>query len=163
MQTLQITQEAAQKAHEAAKTSGKELLENLFGKKVFQKDIKERIHNITDVINELGDKDSEVIAYRQLLVFNLPDHIYAYQELIMIVKVYNEGKTPDYNDSNQTKYEPRFKLSSSGVGFSYCDYVFWSTFSGVGSRLSFLNYDNMKDATSKFLGVYERLHSNKLN
>ena len=39
-ETLEITRQAAIKAHDEASTKGKTLLENLFGKRVFQKDIK---------------------------------------------------------------------------------------------------------------------------
>ena len=54
-ETLEITRQAAIKAHDEASTKGKTLLENLFGKRVFQKDIKERIKTFDDVIRELGD------------------------------------------------------------------------------------------------------------
>ena len=50
-ETLEITKEAAIKAHDEASTKGKTLLENLFGKRVFQKDIKERIKTFDDVLD----------------------------------------------------------------------------------------------------------------
>ena len=52
-ETLEITRQAAIKAHDEASTEGKTLLENLFGKRVFQKDIKERIKTFDDVIQYL--------------------------------------------------------------------------------------------------------------
>ena len=53
-ETLEITRQAATKAHDEASTKGKTLLENLFGKRVFQKDIKERIKTFDDVIRFYG-------------------------------------------------------------------------------------------------------------
>jgi hypothetical protein len=156
MQTLEITKEAALKAHNDASSKGKVLLENLFGKETFLKDVKDRINSIDDAIKELGDNDPDVIEYRELVKNGAADHIIAYSELIIIVKAYNGYEEPNYNNSSQFKCYPIFKLSSSGVGFSYSDYDFWYTYSSVGSRLDFLNYDNMKDAVNKFLPVYKR-------
>lgn len=156
MKTLEITQEAALKAHSDAGKNGKTLLENLFGKKVFLKDIKDILNSIDDVIEYLGYDDPDVLDYLELQKLDIADHILAYQTLVIIVKAYNEKKEPDYNNSNQRKYEPNFKLSSSVVGFSYDGCDGWASDSTVGSRLAFLNYDNMKDAVSKFLPVYKR-------
>ena len=50
-ETLEITKEAAIKAHDEASTKGKTLLENLFGKRVFQKDIKQRVTCLEDVVS----------------------------------------------------------------------------------------------------------------
>lgn len=156
MKTVQITEDAVLKAHNEASNKGKTLLENLFSSSVFKKDIKERLQGFDDALNELGDDDPDVLDYVKLQKAGVSDHILAGQELAILVKAYNEKKVPDYNDQNQRKYEPYFKISSSGVGFSFNGYVSWFTDSIVGSRLAFLNYDNMKDAVKKFLPVYKR-------
>ena len=61
METLQISKANALKAHEDANSKGKSLLENLFGKKVFQIDVKDRIKNFDDVLkeNEISREDFE--------------------------------------------------------------------------------------------------------
>lgn len=121
------------------------------------KDIKEMIQNFSDVLKYHGidedDFNEEVESMEE-------DEI-AYKQLKLIVSAYNEKETPDYDNSNQVKYEPRFKLSSSGSGFSSDGCANWLSYSYVGSRLCFLNYENLKDATSKFLTVYQTFYSNK--
>lgn len=123
------------------------------------KDIKERINEFKDVLDYLGEDDEDVKVYDGLLEADMPPHIVDYAAVILITKAYNEKQVPDYNDSNQVKYEPRFKLSSSGVGFSYYDNVGWGAGSLVGSRLVFLNFDNMKDAVKKFLPIYKNVQN----
>lgn len=157
MKTVQITEDAVLKAHSEGTKKQKSLLENLFSGSVFNKDIKGIIQDLNSVIDYLGKNDTDVLDYFQLKKMNIADQIIAYQELVLIVKAYNETKIPDYTDSSQAKYHPRFKLSSSsGVGFSFNGYDSWVTLSLVGSRLDFLNYDNMKDAVAKFLPFYQR-------
>ena len=53
METLQISKANALKAHEDANSKGKSLLENLFGKKVFQIDVKDRIKNFQIALQEV--------------------------------------------------------------------------------------------------------------
>lgn len=159
MKKLEITKEAALKAHEEASPKGKLLLENLLGQKVFIKDIKERIQNFSDILSYHGKTPSEFLTECK----DLSDDEIAYKQIKLIVSAYNQNEVPDYDNSNQVKYEPRFKLSSSGVGFSCLDCVTWGTCSLVGSRLVFLNYDNMIDAVNKFLPIYEKFQTNNSN
>lgn len=72
---------------------------------------------------------------------------------------------PDYENKNQLKYEPWFKIgSSSGAGFSYRGYDLWVTASHVGARLVYQDYETMRYITDhpefgelyKTLMVYNR-------
>lgn len=48
----------------------------------------------------------------------------------------NAGFNPDWTNYGQYKYQNYYKLgSSSGVGFSYNVFGYWSTYSFVGPRL----------------------------
>jgi hypothetical protein len=71
-------------------------------------------------------------------------------------KIANGGKkwNADYDDGNW-KYEPRFFCGSSGFRFDDCGA--WLSFSDVGSRLSFFDYDTMKHVVTrpKFLKLYK--------
>ena len=62
-------------------------------------------------------------------------HIVAYKKICHIVKTINNGWTPDWSNDNQHKYNPYFKVSPSGSGFSdlHCDFDCAGTL--VGSRL----------------------------
>lgn len=58
-------------------------------------------------------------------------------KLYIIFKAINNGWTPDWNNWDQYKYYPWFKVLSSGSGFdfSYSGYYYDVTFTTVGSRL----------------------------
>ena len=74
-----------------------------------------------DKENTLYDTDSE--------------NILALKKLHHITKVINNGWTPDWSNEDQYKYNPYFKVSPSGSGFSVsnCDCHYTLTY--VGSRL----------------------------
>lgn len=77
-----------------------------------------------------------------------------------IIRVFNKGQKPDFNNHGQLKYYPWWYMRSVAAGgpsFScfgyYCDY----SYSDVGARLVFLDYDAMKWATSQpeFVEIYK--------
>jgi len=147
METLQIDKANALKAHEEASIKGKSLLENLFGKKVFLKDVKDRIKNFDDVLAENGISREDFETSCKGLE---PDEI-AYRMAKLVCLAFNEGWLPDWTNSNQYKYFPWFNMgSSSGVGFSYHGYDAWDTLSSVGSRLCFKSSDLAKHAGKLF-------------
>jgi hypothetical protein len=153
-ETLEIKKEAAIKAHENAKPRGKKLLENLLGKKTFLKNVTERIKTFEDVLSELQDSDPDVIEYRKLQQANVADYIIANQEAILISKVINESWTPNWDNSNEYKYFPWFKMGSSG--FRSDDYGLWPSCSSVGSRLCFKTSELARYAGEQFTDVYEK-------
>lgn len=156
METLQITKEAAILAHEEASSKGKTLLENLFGKKTFLKNIKDRVKSIEDAIAELGEDDVEVIELRKLQDSGITSHILKQQIVVVITKALNEGWTPDWSNSNETKYFPWFRMgSSSGSGFSFNGYGGWATSSTVGSRLCFKSRELAEYAGKQFTEIYK--------
>ena len=153
-ETLEITRQAAIKAHDEASTKGKTLLENLFGKRVFQKDIKERIKTFDDVIRELGDDPEEF--KNAISIMEEPDEI-AYVKLKLIAKALNEGWTPDWSNGEWDKWYPWFKMddSSSAGRFSFCGADALSSYSVVGSRLCFKSKDLATYAGTQFLDIYK--------
>ncbi|XKX06291.1 hypothetical protein R8G61_02935 [Tenacibaculum maritimum] len=150
METLQIKKDDAIKAHGKAKKSGKELLENLFGKKTFLKEVTERIKTIEDVLEDNNITQSDI----DLMFANTPEHL-KYQYIAeLLCKSLNEGWTPDWEDGNYNKYFPWFKMSSSG--FRYDDYDGWNADSAVGSRLCFKSSKLAKYAGEQFTDVYRK-------
>jgi len=112
METLQIDKANALKAHEDANIKGKILLENLFGKNIFLKDIKDRIKNFDDVLNENGiTKEDFENSCKGLEL----DEI-AYRKAKLVCLAFNEGWKPNWNNSKEYKYSPWFKMDG---GFSY--------------------------------------------
>jgi hypothetical protein len=154
METLEIKKAAALAAHENATNKGKKLLEDLLGKKVFVKNIREQLQNFEDVLEYHGiDKYHFADSCKGLS----PD-VKGYIKEKLIVSAYNEGKLPDFTDGTY-KYYPIFKMGSpSGVGFSFSRCDLWLTHSGVGALLVFCGPNakvNMLDAVEKFLDVYK--------
>ena len=152
METLQIKKDAAIKAHEDAKKSGKKLLENLFGKSTFQRNVMERIKSFDDVLEELGIDPEEFEDGTEFL----PDDEKAYRQLKLIVEALNEKWKPDWSDSSQYKYIPWFSMGgSSGSGFAH-GYVDWHSNSDVGSRLCFKSRELAEFAGKQFTDIYKR-------
>ena len=155
-ETLEITRQAAIKAHDEASSKGKTLLENLFGKRVFQKDIKERIKTFDDVIRELGDDPEEF--KNAISIMDEPDEI-AYVKLKLIAEALNEGWTPNWSNGEFDKWYPWFDMdvSSSAGRFSFCGSGHLGSFSNVGSRLCFKSEALADYAGTQFLELYREL------
>lgn len=157
MDELKVTKENALAAHAEANQKGKALLENLFGKKVFKGNIRDRITNFDDVLAELGITPIQFVNASK----NLPKRFIAELQLEYIALAYNEGKEPDWDDSNQRKYWGWFWMRSSR-GVSFSDYNYDYSHSLVASRLAFLDLDNFKDAIKKFLPIFEVYYTEPL-
>ena len=160
--TLEIQTEAAVKAHENAKSSGKKLLEDLFGKKTFQKDVMDRIKTFADALNELGNDDEDVRQYKKMIGVFLDDknHILNYHRATIIVKALNEGWEPNFGNFDEYKYYPWFKFqkgsdAASGFGFSYYDWTCSSTGTDVGARLCFKTGELAEYAGKQFEALYK--------
>lgn len=154
METIQITKDAAVKAHENAGSEGKTLLENLLGKQLFIKNIRECIQGWDDVLaihnttQEQFDKWCEGLA----------PHETATRQAEMIAEAYNQGQKADWKDG-KPKGTLIFNMGdASGSGFSLLGVDNWTSFSYVGARLVFCGPDwqeNGKDAAKKFLNIYQ--------
>jgi hypothetical protein len=143
-------------AYNKSKCGRKVFLENIFGIKTFQPEVKERIKNFDDVLRENGIKKSDFEKSCEGLT---KDEV-AYKQVKEIVKAFNEGWIPDWDDSNQYKYYPWFKMGSpSGGGFSCHVCAVWYAGSDVGSRLCFKNSDLAKHAANLFLDIYKDLQT----
>ncbi|WP_035647381.1 hypothetical protein [Flavobacterium sp. ASV13] len=156
METVQINKSDALKAHDQATPKQKNMLENLFGRKVFVKNIRERIQTIQDVFELNGTTEADF--YEKWNGFAEYEIGQALE--VLIVAAYNEGRLPDWTNEDEYKYFAYFKMGSpSGVGFSYDGYDGWTTSSDVGSRLVFIGPDakqNLLDAVKKFLPEYQQ-------
>ena len=70
----------------------------------------------------------------------------------MIVNFYNKGEQPDWDNSNQCKYYPYFRLDKN---FSFNYYNIWSSNSYVSARLCFLRKEDLLEAVEVFKEQYE--------
>lgn len=117
------------------------------------KNIKERIKDFSDVLELLGID----VDYFEEENKGLEEDETAYRQIKLIVKVLNEGWTPDWSNSNEYKYFPWLRMSSSsGSEFSYNDYDSWATTSFVGSRLCFKSRELAEFAGKQFTEIYKQ-------
>lgn len=156
METLEIKKQDALKAYENAKNSGKKLLEDLFGKKTFNQNIKERIKTFEDACEALNINPEEIKIKYPDSIAQHATALLAHAKLVIIVDALNDGWTPDWSNSNEYKYYPWFNMGSpSGSGFSYYVYVYWRAYSGVGSRLCFKSSELAEYAGQQFEQLYK--------
>ena len=153
MENLTISKENAVKAFEATNSKGKNLLKNLFGEKVFVKNIIERIDSLQAALDYNG---------KTLERFNWEtergtDQQRATAELEEIALALREGKELGMGDK---WYYPYFYKNVTGAGsvagFSYCDYHCDLDCSFVGARLSVDTSDKAIYIGKKFLSIYAR-------
>jgi len=118
MDELKVTKQNAMAAYLEAGKNGQKMLEALFGKKVFKGSVRDRIQNFDDVLDEVGVSTLEFIS----LTKNLPKRFVAETQLEFIALAYNEGKVPDWDDTDQRKYWGWFWMDSTrGFSFSVSD------------------------------------------
>ncbi|RRT94197.1 hypothetical protein [Empedobacter falsenii] len=91
-------------------------------------------------------------------ISNLSPDTQAYEILKLVVSAYNNNEKVDFSNWNQTKYEPWFDYAYSAGGFVYIAYVDWDAYTTVGSRLCYLNLNDLKEATSndEFMKIYNQ-------
>ena len=92
-------------AYDKATSAQKELLENLFGKEMFQpKDIKERVKTFADAVAILGHFNQAVVDYHALCNTTCTKDILAFAKLRVIVEALNEGWNPTFSKSEYRYY-----------------------------------------------------------
>ncbi len=151
MKTMEIKKETAKKLFEESPDWFKEEMIQAFGKNFFKKRDFRDIKTFEDACEEL---DLNMIASPVFHNVDTPDEI-AYKKLKVIVKAINQGWVPDWNNSNQYKWWPYFKVSS-GFGFSLSGYYYACTLAYVGSRLCFESEEKANYAAQQFIDIYKQ-------
>ena len=124
METLTIEKNNALKAHNEANDKGKQMLENLFGKKVFQQSIIDRVQGFGDACRELGKNQSML----DFVLSGFDAYNRAQQRIETVAEALREGKP-----ASECFYYPYFKTGSGGFSFDGTNYDV--TLSNVGARL----------------------------
>ena len=105
---ISIKRENVLTAYEGASKEQKTLLENMFGKDVFQpKSIMERVKTFEDACEELGEDHQYVKAYREWIRVSFADckDITAYLKLRIICTALNDGWKLKFA-GNEFRYYP---------------------------------------------------------
>jgi len=116
------------------------------------KDIRDQIKTFSDVLKHL-DIDADDFEDR---IEDMTDDEAAYVKVKLIVRVLNQGWTPDWSNTSEYKYYPWFDMGSpSGVGFSSDVVAYWITSSPCGSRLCFKSRELAVHAGKTFEEIYQ--------
>ena len=131
---IKIKKENVLNAYDKATSAQKELLENLFGREMFQpKDITERVKTFEDAVAILGHFNQAVVDYHSLCNTTCTKDILAFAKLRVIVGALNEGWNPTFSKGEYRYYlcfriypkeefdnlDEYYKNKSSVVGRSY--------------------------------------------
>ena len=109
---ISIQKENVLNAYKQASKEQKALLENMFGKDVFNpKDIIERVKTFEDACEVLGEEHQYVKAYREWMRISYADcnAITAYLKLRIICAALNDGWKPT-NSDGECRYYPWFYI-----------------------------------------------------
>lgn len=145
--TLEVKEANAIAAYKGADAKGKTLLADLFGKKVFNQKITDRVTSFSDVLTITGMSSEEF----NRLYGNSPVS-QAFGKLELIARVLNEGWEPNWNDNNEPKYFNWFNMDN---GFSFIDVGSSYQVSIVSSRLCFKSSDLALYAAKQFFDIYK--------
>lgn len=109
---ITIQKENVLNAYNQASDEQKLLLENMFGKEMFQpEDIRKRVKTFKNAVDILGKDNPAVIDYYAVSneTYTNPKDIIAYAKLRVIVEALNEGWKPTFN-KDECRYFPWFNL-----------------------------------------------------
>lgn len=124
----------------------------------------DRVKTVQDACRELGVK-TYGDAYRVLRMEDrvlFSDHPIdqcddATMNAMLFCRALNEGWWPNWDDSNERKWFPWFRMSSSGLAFEDSNSYDWSSHSAVGSRLC-LKTEALSDYSAKTIpAVYKKI------
>lgn len=151
--TVSIKTANALRAHRNASKDGKELLEDLIGKEVFQnQDVRDRIQSFEDARLEVGAAD--VPDFLDVPKDKRDWHKALYM-MDVITEALNEGWKPNWNNGNEYKWRPWFVMSPSGFAFfdAGCDGSIASA--GSGSRLHYKTETLAEYSAKQFLDIWK--------
>lgn len=151
---LFIEESEARKLYLTASPEFKQMLETTFGKEFFSMKITDRVKTYEDAGKELGcDPNDELSDDEMMLNGFSPDELIL-RKIKVITKALNEGWKPDWNNNDQPKYYPYFKMSSGGFVFYDTYYDCSAASAGYASRLCFKSRELAEYAGKQFQKLY---------
>ena len=154
---ISIQKENVMNAYKQATEEQKALLENMFGKDMFQpKNIMERVKTFEDACEVLGEEHSYVQEYRGIanVNFDFTQDIIAYLKLRIIAAALNEGWKPTFSDG-ECRYYPWFEIypkdgyeKLNGDDKKKCRVVGRSSYDSYAYALGFVVFSSVNISTS---------------
>lgn len=179
-----INKENILNAYNQASGEQKALLENMFGKDMFQsQDIKERVKTFDDAVAILGNDNQAVIDYYAIADKTCTEDILAFAKLRVIAEALNEGWKPKF-DGDECRYYPWFyiytkeeyekldedekkecrvvgrssngSVAGGGVACAIASYASSNSHSYDGSRLAFKTRELGEYCGKQFIDIWEK-------
>ena len=151
MKTLQINEKDAKKLYRTASEELKKIFEDTFGKDFLSDKVTDRIKTYEDACRELNEDPINESEMRRMGFTN--DEI-SYRKIKTITEALNEGWKADWEDENQKKWVPWFRVSPSGFVFDDTDYYYSYPRASYASRLCFKSEELAAYAGKQFLELY---------
>lgn len=150
LQTMRISPSNARKMYKEIPEM-RPSLQDTFGKDFFSNKITDRVKTYKDACAELGEEPVNEDKLKQL---GFTDDEITYRKMKTVTEALNEGWKCDWNDSNQQKWYPWFKMSSGGFVFIVTFYAGSNAYAGNASRLCFKSGELATYAGKQFLQLY---------
>ena len=154
MKKVEIYQSDAEKAFSEGSQSDKNLLTRLMPD-IFKRKITDHVKTLDDALQIYKPSTNALIMLSYSGVDEDCLATRSFLEATIICDVLNEGWKPNWDDSNERKWNPVFDMRA-GVGFSRSHYDYWRTSTNVGSRLCFKSEELAKYAATQFVDIYKK-------
>ena len=117
-------------------------------------DIKERVKSFEDALTVTG---RPAMPDFSSVPVDLKDYFEAQYKVVVIAEALNEGWVPNWNDHDQEKCFPWFRVSSSG--FVYCDTLcsYSGAYAGCSSRLCCKNSELATYFGEQFIDIWNKI------
>lgn len=120
--------------------------------------IVDRVKTFEDACEVLGIKGDVFIGVLNDGLSSEGEKLIAHAKLLIIIKALNQGWTPNWKDSNETKYYPYWDMEDGGFSLDCVSAYYQGTI--VPSCLCFKSKSLAEYATKQFLGLYKTYFTN---
>ncbi len=150
---LKIKKETAKEIYDESPLGLRKILEETFGIDYFKKLNWKDFKTFDDLCRAIDTTEAEFNRKWDPDLFD-PSTI-AFEKLKVCTRAYNQDWPFDAYNTDQYKYYPYFKVSSSGFGFSDTGYNCADAYTSVGSRLCFESEEKARHAGMTFIKLFE--------
>ena len=117
-------------------------------------DIKERVKSFEDALTVTG---RPAMPDFSSVPVDLKDYFEAQYKVVVIAEALNEGWVPNWNDHDQEKCFPWFRVSSSGFVYDFTYFSYSSASAGSGSRLCCKNSELATYFGEQFIDIWNKI------
>lgn len=156
---MKLTKEMAVRLYPKSEDWFKEVLEKEFNRETFLGADFSNLKSFDDCCRACGTTKEEFEAKWSDIPVDF--HTIAFERIKIINKAINQEWVPDHFNTDQYKWAPWFKVSSSGFDFAGSLYAYVSTYSRVGFRLCFESEEKSNHAGRHFTKYFQEFITGK--